>query len=182
LTLPVLVAAVVVVGALGLVNLLFSFGVIRRLREHTETLSVLRQGGGIPSGPMLDAGATIGDFTTRTVDGELVTLGDLDTMTLVGVFSPECSSCEKRVEPFLAYAATHPGGRGRTLAVVVGTTDATQSYVRRLTPRARVVVEEADGEMSEAFGVRGYPAFALIDGGQVRASGSDPETLAATVS
>ncbi|MFD0636039.1 hypothetical protein ACFQ9X_35165 [Catenulispora yoronensis] len=38
--------AVVVVGAIGCLNLLLTFGVVRRLREHT-TLLAEGQGGGI---------------------------------------------------------------------------------------------------------------------------------------
>ena len=36
---PILIAAVVVVGCLCLLDLLLTFGVIRRLREHTSMLT-----------------------------------------------------------------------------------------------------------------------------------------------
>ena len=43
---PVVTAGLVLVGLLGLVNLLFSVGVVRRLREHTKVLDQLGGGSG----------------------------------------------------------------------------------------------------------------------------------------
>ena len=45
---PILIAAVVVVGGLCLLDLLLTFGVIRRLREHTSMLT--GAGGGLRAG------------------------------------------------------------------------------------------------------------------------------------
>lgn len=175
----VLVAAVVVVGLLGLVNLLFSFGVIRRLRVHTEILDSLSQRGpgGEPLAVMLEAGSTIADFDSDTVAGERVSRDDLVGTTLVGVFSPGCSGCEAQLGRFVEYAAAHPGGRGHTLAVVVGEEANSASYVEQLGPVARVVRESPDGPVSKALAVRGFPAFALVDGDRVRVSGVDVGAL-----
>lgn len=188
---PYLVAAVVVVGLLGLVNLLFAFGVVRRLREHTDLLDKLgNRSGGEAGAVMLEAGSTVEEFDTVTVDGDRVSRADLVASagtTLVGVFSPGCSACEAQLGEFVEYAAAHPGGRDRTLVVVVGPDAESASYVERLEASARVVREDRDapggsgGSLSKALGVRGFPAFALVDGDQVRASGFQVAGLSATV-
>lgn len=179
----VLIAAVVLVGLLGLVNLLFCFGVIRRLREHTDTLDKLGQhsSAGEPVKPLLEVGSTIPDFTTHTVDGEPISAGDLTGTTLLGVFSPGCPACEEQVDPFIAYATTHPGGRSRTLALVVGAEADSATYVERLEAAARVVREPRNGSVSTALAVRGYPSFALLDGNLVRASGFELDVLPTAV-
>ncbi|MFR9780124.1 hypothetical protein ACL02O_29220 [Micromonospora sp. MS34] len=66
-----LVTALVVVAALCLFNLLLSFGMIRRLRQHTELLNrPLHE----PAERDLvrPVGSTVGEFATTTVDGEPV--------------------------------------------------------------------------------------------------------------
>jgi peroxiredoxin len=178
-----LVAAVVVVGVLGLVNLLFAFGVIRRLREHTELLDKLgnRPAGGDPGPVMLEPGETVADFEATTVEGDRVTRDDLSGSTLVAVFSPGCSACEAQMGKFVEYAAAHPGGRDKTLAVVVGPEAESASYVERLEATARVVREDREGSVSKALGVRGFPSFALVDGNVVRASGFEVAVLSAAV-
>jgi hypothetical protein len=174
---PVLTTAV---GVLGLVNLLFLFGVIRRLREHTETLGRLDQAGDSLKA-MPDPGTTIADFEANTVDGQRISSGDFAGTTLVGVFAPGCAPCELQLDPFVEYAAAHPGGRGQTLAVVVGEDDDPAPYIEHLAPAARVVQEPRNGPVSMALSVRGYPVFALVDDMQVRISGHLVSALPAAV-
>lgn len=197
---PVLVAAVVVVGLLCLANLLFLFGVIRRLREHTSLLAehgigaVLVAGTGsvrkLPPGHEVAAlpGSVVPAYSTTTVDGEHIAGGGPEAPTLVGVFSPGCSACTEQLPAFLEFAGRHRGGRDRVLAVVSGdTSDAGDqpAYVDQLRPVARLVVGEPATAVTEALQVRGYPAFALIEDGVVRASGfqvAELELTAATTS
>lgn len=179
----VLAAAVVIVGLLGLVNLLFTFGVLRRLREHTEILDKLSRRGaaGPPVAALLEAGSTVADFETRAVDGGRVSRDDLVGTTLVGVFSSSCSACAAQLGPFVEYAVAHPGGRDQTLALVVGEEADSRSYVDRLATVARVVREPQDGPMSTALAVRGFPAFALVEGEVVQASGFEVGVLSAAL-
>ncbi|MGH3758721.1 TlpA family protein disulfide reductase [Actinophytocola sp.] len=175
-----LTAAVVLVGLLGVVNLLFSFGIIRRLSEHTELLDGF--GRRPASEPIvLEAGRAVADFDARTVDGARVSRDDLAGTTLVGVFSPGCAACEVQLDEFVAYARTHPGGRRQALAVVVGSEAESASYVERLAAAAQVVREPVDGPVSESLAVRGFPAFVLLDGDIARVSGSAVGELPAAV-
>ncbi len=174
-----LVASVVLVGALGVVNLLFSFGVIRRLREHTE---ILNQLGGQPHSVILEPGQTVADFAATTVDGRPVSVNAVDGPTLVGFFTPGCTSCQTKLPSFVEYAWEHPGGRERVLAVIVGENDEdTAPYVTDLNGTAHVVRDVDGGPVHKAFGVQGFPAFALIDlDGVVLASGSDVSDVSAS--
>jgi thiol-disulfide isomerase/thioredoxin len=179
-----LAAAVVVVGIIGLLNLLFTFGVVRRLREHTEALNGLER----PSATvMLEPGKTVVDFTAVTVTGEPTSLDSLNragSPALVGFFSPNCPPCETKLPAFVEYARQYPGGQSRVLAVVVGDDDeAASKFVNALGETAGVVRDIRGGPVYKAFGVRGTPAFALVDAsGAVLASGSEvSEVSAATV-
>jgi hypothetical protein len=152
----VLVAAVVLVGALCLLNLIFTLGVIKRLREHTELLRGSRD-------PMaIEVGTKVGEFTSSTVDGEHIAHESLIEETVVAFFSPDCRPCKEKLPKFVAYARTSPGGHDRTLAVVVGDADMAADFVAELRPVARVVVEEPAGPLAAAFGIRGFPTLLSV--------------------
>lgn len=174
----------VAVGALcvvGLLNLLVSAGIVRRLRELTELVRV-QVGGPLATGttaPMLGAGRTVGPFEANTTDGAAVGRALLSGVTLVGVFSPGCAHCRDRMPSFVELAGARD--RERVLAVVAGgQPDAIEAtdYVTALTPVAQVVREATDGAVTAALRVDGFPAFALLDAnGVVLASGVSPDEL-----
>lgn len=155
-----LIAAVVIIGALCALNLLLTYGVVRRLREHGELLAQGRQFAvpDLVAGP----GSTVGTFTAITVDGAELTAADLIPGTLVGFFSPDCRACGEQLPTFLDVAAAHPGGQDRVLAVVIGAGEDAAEQVAALSSGARVVVAPPGAEIEKAFGVKGYPAFALL--------------------
>jgi hypothetical protein len=172
----VLVGAVVVVGALCLLDLLLTFGVIRRLREHTELLG--RNQPGEPPAIGLPAGQAPAPFTAA--DDEGAPVQGPSGLRVVAVFSTSCSICPKRVPGFVDYVRGHRVERGEVLAVVVGQSAASVPYLADLTDVARVCTESADGPIGRAFAVAGYPAFFVLDAaGTVRWSGFDPSSLPA---
>lgn len=174
-----LVVALVALSLLGVVNLVFSFGVIRRLREHTELLDRLSVGAAGGSDAMIAPGGTVGEFTATTVDGEPVSRDLLADTTLVGFFSPSCVSCRQGLGQFVEYARAHPGGRDQALAVVIAHDDsAAAPMIAELADVVRVVRDGDGGPVQKAFGVQGLPAFGLIKSdGVVVASGRDLSTL-----
>jgi thiol-disulfide isomerase/thioredoxin len=159
-----LIAAVVVVGVLCLLNLVLTYGVIRRLREHTELLA--QRSAGVPDA-IAGAGSTVGTFTATTVDGDELAADDLEPGTLVGFFSPGCGACVEQLPKFVDAAAAHPGGQARVLAVVVGAEEDAAEQVALLSPKARVVVAPFGAEIEKAFAVKGYPGFALVGDARV---------------
>ncbi len=171
---PILTAAVVVVGGLCLLDLLLTFGVIRRLREHTSMLTAAR--GQTEPTVGLPVGKLPGAFTALTISGEVMT--GTAGLRVVAFFSSWCSACPERVPPFVEYLSRHRIGRDSVLAVVAGDASTPPPYLDRLAEVAQACVEPNDGEITKAFEVTGFPAFCLLDAdGAVAASGYDPAAL-----
>lgn len=171
---PFLLAVVLIVGALCVLDLVLTIGVIRRLREHSDLIS---RPAGDGAEVMRPAGARADAFETATTDGEPVSRNTLVGSTLVGVFSPGCGACAERLPEFVDRAGEFPGGRDRVLAVVVTDENPTEEFTA-LHPVARVVLETRNGPVSKALGVRGFPAFAVLDdAGLVLSSGTELDRL-----
>ena len=169
-------AAVALVGTLCLLDLLLTFGVIRRLREHTELLSQT----GVPDMPVtgLAAGEPVTAFSVLTLSGEL--LDDASSLRVAGFFSSACSACPERVEPFTQYLAGHRVAPESVLSVVVTPHDSLPPYAHRLSESGRVCVVRDDSEVVKAFRISGFPAFCVLDAdGAVVAASYDPATLPA---
>jgi thiol-disulfide isomerase/thioredoxin len=173
-----LTAAVVLVGVLCVLNLVLTYGVIRRLREHTELLA---RPAGVSSGMSADiatAGSVVGPFAVSTMSGESLSEGDLAAGTVVGFYAPGCSACRALVPQFVDAAAAHPGGQDRVLAVVVsGPEEDATEYVSLLSPKATVVVAPHGADIEKAFAVSGYPNFALVGAGGVVSASGDLDTV-----
>ncbi len=171
---PVLIAGVVVVGALCVLDLLLTFGVIRRLREHTSLLAAGR--GAAEPLVGLAAGESPGGFTAETVSRELVS--GPEGLRVVAFFSSWCKACPERVPPFLEYLSRHRIGRESILAVVAADGDTRAPYLDRLAEVTQACLEPAEGEIARAFKVAGFPAFFVLDAdGVVTAGGYDPAAL-----
>ncbi|GLX06962.1 redoxin domain-containing protein [Microbispora sp. NBRC 16548] len=177
--------AVSFAGLVGVLNLLLTAGVIRRLRAY-DILPAARSDPGRwrvvhkPSRTMRAAGERVGAFHGHTVRGEPI--GEeffARSTTLVGAFTAGCQACEERLPEFAEFAAAFPGGGTQVLALLVGDARDLADKVRQLEPVATVVVEpDRGGPVGEALGVRAYPALALVDpGGVVSASGAGMEHL-----
>lgn len=167
----VLLAAVILVGALTIVNLLLTFGVIRRLREHEARLAAVSLAP--PEVITLPAGQRVAAVTTSARDGSPVST-DASEPTLYGFFSPSCDSCHERLDDFRQAASDHPG---RTVAVVVPDGGDLDSFLTELAGFT-VVVEELGGPLTGAFGVQGFPAFAHVAADrQMLTSGFEPPRL-----
>lgn len=174
---PLLVAWLSLLTVLCLLNLIFTFGVIRRLREHTQQLAS-RPGATSPELMMLGPGEQVDGFTATTTTGLTVSRAGLTGLTLFGFFSPHCRACEERLPSFQSRAAGMPGGRAQVIAVAIGSADATAELQTQLADVAQVVAEPEQSDLALAFGVRAFPAFALVDpDGTVVASGHDLDEI-----
>jgi hypothetical protein len=167
-----LAAAVVLIGMLCLLNLLLTFGVIRRLREQSATGKAptpILDPDGKPAlvGDVPPAGAPIGDFTATTVDGDLISREGLVNGGTAVFLAADCGSCRENV-PNL---------------VIDGRLADPADLVEEFAPLARVVVETRGAGVAEAFGVSAIPAFCVFSEGTVRSASLDlsqlPQTAAA---
>lgn len=176
---PFLITVVVVVAVLGVINLLLYVKLVQRVRDNSAQLDLLSRTPG-PLATMLEAGRTVGAWRATTVDGQEMSGEDLDQTTLVGFFATDSEVSEERLPEFVAYAEDHTGGWSRVLAVVIAPDmTAAEPLITRLIGVARVIQAPADEVgLRTAFGIRGYPAFALIGGGGVvQASGDSIRAL-----
>ncbi|MBQ1159495.1 hypothetical protein KBZ21_15485 [Streptomyces sp. A73] len=181
---PVLTAALICVGALCILDLVLTLGVVKRLREHTEMLSTVEAAPGRKAS--IGVGEEVGDFTAATVDGEPLAREDLGDGTLVAFFSPTCQPCKEKLPKFIEFASSLPGGRDRVLAAVIGRTEEAATLNAALSPVARVVNEEYDGPLSSAFQATAYPTVLMTgkdDTGRLVVTSDqvalNPRTLAA---
>ncbi|GAB2945480.1 hypothetical protein GCM10027280_37960 [Micromonospora polyrhachis] len=155
------VAALAVLATFSVFQVVLVAGLLRRVNELSGRLTQLSQDGPVSLDRMVPAGSAPAQFTTSTVDQELVTSQTLTVPTLLGFFTPGCKPCTAQLPHFVERAGATPGGRAHVLAVI---TDApgTREYVARLSPVAQVVIEEPNGPVATAFGLKGTPAFALL--------------------
>lgn len=153
----ILTVAVVLVGAVVLLELVVTLGLVKRLRSHAELLDKLVKGQPMDAG-VLPVGTPIAPFTATTTDGlEVSPTGG----TVLGFFSTRCDTCAESLPGFLTYA--EPLGRERVIAIAHGDEPALAELVERLSKVAQVVIEEEDGAITRAVGVRGLPTIAVLD-------------------
>jgi hypothetical protein len=176
-------AAVTVACVLTVINLVFSFGVIKRLRDLTERFETLGRAQDVGGPVMMSMGDRVEDFAASTVDGEPVSRELLAGTTLVAFLSTHCEPCAERLPQFIDMARDHPGGRQQVLAIVVGGEDASATrFTERLVGVARVIREDDGAAVQTAFGVRGYPALGVIaSDGTVLASGFEVTDITASL-
>jgi thiol-disulfide isomerase/thioredoxin len=167
---------VLIVGIVSLANLLLAFGIIRRLREHSELIVQGSFGGPQTTVLKLAAGSTPAGFAATTADGRQLT--SAAGFTLVAFFSTTCPSCSAMAGPFTQLVAEHGLPRESVLVVVAGSQAEAPAYLDQLTVVATLVSEDLGGLVQQAFQVTGYPAICLLDeGGAVVASDYDPARL-----
>jgi len=172
----ILAAAVIIVGVLCLADLLLTFGVIRRLRNHSELLAGYQAAESAIVG--LRAGGIPEPFSAVTTDGVVVNVSS--GIRLAAFFSSSCSACPERVPAFLEYARENRLDKAAVLAVMTGRTDQPAGYLPRLAGVAQICLEAEQGPVAAAFKVIGFPAFFVLDGnGVVLGSGFDPSALPA---
>jgi thiol-disulfide isomerase/thioredoxin len=170
-------AVVAVIGAVAVVNLVLTMGVLRRLREQALSPA---PGSAVHHEQRLPAvGAAVTDFHTVDVDGRDLSLHDLTGPAVVGFFTPGCPPCEALLPEFVA-AAAEPG-RQAIAVIVVDPGEDESDYRRRLAPAARTVVENPHGVVQRAFGADVFPTIAVLDAEHtIIASSFDVAALAGT--
>lgn len=162
---PFLIAAVVLVGVLCLVDLLLTFAVLRRLREHTAELERLASGPRtLPFDPSFLVGRTLPATATRALPG----------LRLVGLFDADCGSCHEHAPKFAAEARPDT-----SLAIITGTGRQVQNLVDVVGQVSAVVVAEEAAAVAAELGIEAFPMFLQVDAeGRIVRADMDADHLA----
>jgi AhpC/TSA family len=165
---------VILVGVLCLVDLLLTFGVIRRLRVHTGLLNSSATANETVIG--LPAGATPPDFAAVSIRDEQVD-GPVG-LRVVAFFASFCSVCPTKVPAFLAYLERNQIRQDEVLAVMAADPQDPVPYLNQVAQVALVCMEPANGPVSSAFQVSAFPSFCVLDpDGSLRSAHYDPASL-----
>jgi thiol-disulfide isomerase/thioredoxin len=183
--LPYLTAAVVLVGILGLANLLFVIFLARRIRELGTAPAAASDAGPRPPGYAHRAlmGQKPGQFQAVTTTGRTVSPDSLSGgRALIGFFSPGCGPCHEQVPDFATLAKTMPGGPDQVIAVVSGPPHRAAEFAAELEGTASVVLERSTqgalGPVARAFNSYGWPSFYMLGAdGTVESGGASVSRL-----
>lgn len=165
-------AALVVIGALACLNLLLTYGVVRRLRSHEERIAELGEGGeGMPMSDWTPrVGTTLPEFRVTALDGGEVTRDQLATgEAYVGFFSVHCPPCRERLPEFVDIVSRR---QGDALVVISGAPDERrEEMVAMVGDAARVVVDDHDpGTLEQLLQVERLPCMLVLSDGVVTAN------------
>lgn len=155
----IVIAAIVLVGALCLFDLLLTFAVLRRLREHTAELERLSAGG--PRVPKFDRDALVG----RSLPESAATAIGGAPVSVVGFFAAGCEPCHKQAPELAAWAGEPAGTGGRAVAVVTGTGADVDELLAILGDAVTVIAGPDSSRVAMELGVDVFPTFVRTDTG-----------------
>ncbi|MFY7070426.1 TlpA family protein disulfide reductase [Nocardiopsis changdeensis] len=181
-TVAILIAAVVLLTALTLFNLMLTLAVVRRLRQSEGSP---RAGGAAPPADLADipAGMEIPDFSGVSTTGEAVTSAGLrGRMALYAFFDTGCGSCEEQLRPLVDFAREVGLPREQVIAFVGDSRGEADAYTSVLEGHTTVVMQTIHHEAGQAFSLTGIPAFVFADAsGRVARSAVAVEDLRAAL-
>ncbi|MFF4831362.1 TlpA family protein disulfide reductase [Streptomyces sp. NPDC001315] len=163
---------------LGTLNLVFAYGIIRRLRAESRNSSTV-------SLPVTDAdslGATLEEFSVRLDDGREISRESLGEGTVAAFFAPGCGPCAELLPHFVETVARSGRSVGEVLAVVVPGKEESHEYASVLGTVATVVADGDARTVEAAFGVNAYPVVCRVEAdGRLTALARDLHELARPV-
>ncbi len=169
-----LAVAVVLVGALGAVNLAIGFAMIRKLRDLETRVAQAPSAEHVPQ-----VGHRIDPFVAVTVDGGMLSQADLaGSDTLVALLSPGCGSCDDVLAQLAADSSDLKP------VILIHTEEPEDEETVALVDKARGVGRVAVvpfGPVPKAFGVDSFPTVLLVRDGTIRAAGYDLHEITSPV-
>ncbi|MFB7175722.1 redoxin domain-containing protein [Streptomyces sp. NPDC056254] len=168
-----LAAAITILAISTIAHLFITFGLVRRLRLHTELLNQLTQ----DNSDLLPENSPLPPFTADTIDGGTISHSELRHPGVLALLAVDCPHCRTNLPDFITYVHKNGYARDQVLAVVTinDQTDATarQHMLDALAPVATVVCESsAGGAITTALQVQAFPAFYLTHPDATLATGA----------
>ncbi|WP_306368058.1 peroxiredoxin [Nocardiopsis sp. CC223A] len=182
----ILAAAVAVLTALSLFNLVLTLALVRRLRRAEEPGP--GRGGALPVSPDLEqipAGTVIPEFTATSTTGAEVSSRDrIGDKAVYAFFDTDCGICKQQLRPLVDFAERAGLAPEQVIAFVgheAPGADA-DAYTSVLEGRTTVVMQSLGDELGRAFSPGGVPAVILADAdGTVIRSGVEVGDVAAAL-
>lgn len=153
--------------AITLFNLILLYGVIRRLREHSEKLASVGQSGVSPGKLIKASGESVGNFTAMSVDGTKFDNASLESQATVGFFLSDCAPCKELMPSFIERASSAKSGPQNFYAVLVGDSWESETFYSALRDSATITLASYEDSVVKAFGVEGFPAVCTVNGGVI---------------
>ena len=155
-------AAVVLVGILGIANLVLTLALVRKLRGESGSISAPDVSVITPG--LLAPGTLAPDFSAIATSGAECGLSTLLGRTsIIGIFSGDCGPCRDHMPGFVALARQLPHGPDGAVAVVRGDEFAAADLLAALDGAATVILEAEGGPVGEALSVETYPSMYVLD-------------------
>jgi len=164
MTPQMLLVICVLVGALGVLNVILTLGLVRHVRALQEVV----QEGVFPDPDLPQAGARVGGFEVTCVDGKALSDRDLGQDTLVGFFTSGCRPCAN----LRSQLTRQPPGLP-FIAFVEGDQDDPEvsEMVRVLSRLGSVALTTAGDTVTQAFKPSGFPTLIRTEQGVIAAAG-----------
>ncbi|MDP9865774.1 MULTISPECIES: hypothetical protein [Streptosporangium] len=144
-----LIAAVVLVGILCIFDLVLTFAVLRRLREHTAELERL-------AGPARFGRYDPGVLVGRTLPPVGADGGE--RARLVAFFDVSCDACHEHAPRFADAARADTA-----MAVISGDGEKAGDLIEMIGGAASVVTAEQADSLVKAVGIEAFPTFLRVD-------------------
>jgi hypothetical protein len=164
--LTLLTTAVILLAIVLSVHLLFTFGLVARIRELQENGSPRAH---THNTQLPKPGMVVRPFSVTDTDGVAITEADLDGPVQVGFFQVGCGPCR-----MLSDALTAAPPTARFVSIVNGdpqAPDATARLIAKVGVLGRVAVIDVDDPVLTSFEVVAYPTLLYTHSGVVTASG-----------
>lgn len=167
----VLISVITVVGLIALVDLVLTYGLIRRVN------SIQAQPHSTEHSLDPAVGHRIGDFVAKASDNREITEREFEgSETFAAFVMVGCGPCHRLAEelsqmappelPLLLFIASSPGEEEEAAGIAA-----------QVPFAAAVCIIEATGTVTEAFGVTGFPTVIRVGDGTVRATGLSLESV-----
>ncbi|WP_034264800.1 redoxin domain-containing protein [Actinospica robiniae] len=155
---PILTVAVILVGALGVLNLLLSLAIVRKLRGSAPASEP-------PAVSGLARGGTLPDFEATARDGAAATSAMFADGGLLIFLRARCPFCWEKLSAMGAYVHSTGFAPDRVLFVVIEDGEVSAEHWQELGSLGVVVAENPGGALSERFQIRATPAYGFIGPG-----------------
>ncbi|MFE6765660.1 TlpA family protein disulfide reductase [Streptomyces sp. NPDC057689] len=157
------VVGLVLVGALGLLNLALSIAIVRRLRRQEEQRRAIAPDAS--SGP--EVGTAVPAFTAPTLGGKVFASASLAGGTAALSFiTTSCGACDEFVSEMPEFAAKTGLDDSRIVVVIAGEQGKARQMADHLDGLATVVYEAAPGDISSLYSITATPTTVITDAHQ----------------